>query len=116
MNKIARFHRGRLAIAVALLAAIAAGANAHVLADATELSVTLLDGKRVAATLVGTDPSVSSLGRNVAEGNGVTLTSAIQTSAAINPGNSGGALVDLSGHAIPSNEVKNVAARILSAQ
>jgi S1-C subfamily serine protease len=30
----------------------------------------------------------------------VTLSSAIQTSAAINPGNSGGALVNLSGHVI----------------
>jgi S1-C subfamily serine protease len=43
---------------------------------------------------------VSSLNRNVSEGNGVTLTSAIQTSAAINPTNSGGALVDLSGRVI----------------
>jgi putative serine protease PepD len=41
---------------------------------------------------------VSSVGRTVGEGNGVTLTSAIQTSAEINPGNSGGALVDLNGH------------------
>jgi putative serine protease PepD len=161
--------------------------NAHVVAGATKLSVTLNRGKQVAATLVGTDPSndlavvhitgttpppatfsdssklsvgdialaignplglhssvtegiVSSLNRNVSEGNGVTLTSAIQTSAAINPGNSGGALVDLSGHvigiptvaaldpqlgdsqasgigfAIASNQVKTVAARILAAQ
>jgi putative serine protease PepD len=159
--------------------------NAHVVAGATKLSVTLNRGKQVAATLVGTDPSndlavvhitgatpppatfsdssklsvgdialaignplglhssvtegiVSSLNRNVSEGNGVTLTSAIQTSAAINPGNSGGALVDLSGHvigiptvaaldpqlgdsqasgigfAIASNQVKTVAARILA--
>jgi S1-C subfamily serine protease len=44
---------------------------------------------------------VSSLGRTVSEGdNGVTLPSAIQTSAAINPGNSGGALVDLQGHVV----------------
>jgi putative serine protease PepD len=161
--------------------------NAHVVAGATKLSVTLNRGKQVAATLVGTDPSndlavvhitgatpppatfsdssklsvgdialaignplglhssvtegiVSSLNRNVSEGNGVTLTSAIQTSAAINPGNSGGALVDLSGHvigiptvaaldpqlgdsqasgigfAIASNQVKTVAARILAAR
>src|SRR3954471_21673276 len=34
---------------------------------------------------------------SVSEGNGVTLSSVIQTSAAVNPGNSGGALVDLSG-------------------
>ncbi|MDX6690535.1 MAG: hypothetical protein QOG15_1992 [Solirubrobacteraceae bacterium] len=43
---------------------------------------------------------VSSLARNVSEGNGVTLTSVIQTSAEINPGNSGGALVDLSGRVL----------------
>jgi S1-C subfamily serine protease len=44
---------------------------------------------------------VSSLGRTVSEGsNGVTLPSAIQTSAAINPGNSGGALVDLRGQVV----------------
>jgi putative serine protease PepD len=43
---------------------------------------------------------VSAVGRSVGEGNGVTLSSVIQTSAAINPGNSGGALVDLSGRVI----------------
>jgi S1-C subfamily serine protease len=43
---------------------------------------------------------VSSINRNVSEGNGVTLTNVIQTSAEINPGNSGGALVDLSGGVI----------------
>jgi putative serine protease PepD len=43
---------------------------------------------------------VSAVGRSVSEGNGVTLSSVIQTSAPINPGNSGGALVDLSGRVI----------------
>jgi putative serine protease PepD len=43
---------------------------------------------------------VSSVGRSVPEGNGVTLSSAIQTTAAINPGNSGGALADLTGTVI----------------
>jgi S1-C subfamily serine protease len=159
--------------------------NAHVVAGARKFSVTLLNGKQLAATLVGTDASndlavlhmtgatpppatfadsskvsvgdialaignplglhssvtegiVSSLDRSVSEGNGVTLTSAIQTSAAINPGNSGGALVDLNGHvigiptlsaldpqlgnsqasgigfAISSNQVKTVTASILA--
>jgi putative serine protease PepD len=37
---------------------------------------------------------------NRVRGNGVTLTSAIQTSAEINPGNSGGALADLNGRVI----------------
>jgi len=43
---------------------------------------------------------VSAVGRSVPEGNGVTLSSVIQTSAEINPGNSGGALVDISGRVI----------------
>jgi putative serine protease PepD len=43
---------------------------------------------------------VSSINRNVGEGNGVTLSNVIQTSAEINPGNSGGALVNLSGSVI----------------
>ena len=43
---------------------------------------------------------VSSVDRKLSEGAGVTLASAIQTSAKINPGNSGGALVDLSGRVI----------------
>jgi S1-C subfamily serine protease len=47
-----------------------------------------------------TEGIVSSLGRTVSEGNGVALSSAIQTSAAINPGNSGGALVDLQAQVI----------------
>jgi putative serine protease PepD len=87
-----------------------------------------------------TDGIVSSLGRTVAEGNGVTLSPVIQTSAAINPGNSGGALVDLTGHvigvptlvaldpefgateapgigfAIPSNTVEQIAARLIAAR
>ena len=81
---------------------------------------------------------VSSLNRRVGEGNGVTLSNVIQTSAEINPGNSGGALVDLSGRvigvptlaaldpelgnteaagigfAIPSNTVKTVADRLIA--
>jgi putative serine protease PepD len=80
---------------------------------------------------------VSSLNRSVSEGNGVTLSNVIQTSAEINPGNSGGALVDLSSHvvgvptlaaldpefggtpaagigfAIPSDTVKRVADRLI---
>jgi len=43
---------------------------------------------------------VSAVGRSVAEGNGVSLSSVIQTSAEINPGNSGGALVDTSGRVV----------------
>lgn len=47
-----------------------------------------------------TEGIVSSLNRTVSEGNGTTLTSVIQTTAAINPGNSGGALVDLQGRVV----------------
>ena len=47
-----------------------------------------------------TEGIVSAVGRSVPEGDGVTLSSVIQTSAAINPGNSGGALVNLSGQVI----------------
>ncbi|MEA2431896.1 MAG: hypothetical protein QOI19_2369 [Thermoleophilaceae bacterium] len=83
---------------------------------------------------------VSSVNRSVSEGNGVTLSGAIQTSAAINPGNSGGALVDLSGtvigiptlaaldpqlgggpasgigFAIPSSTVRQVATRLIGSR
>jgi putative serine protease PepD len=82
---------------------------------------------------------VSSINRSVGEGNGVTLSNVLQTSAEINPGNSGGALVDLSGRvvgiptlaaldpefgnnqavgigfAIPSDQVQKVADRLISA-
>ena len=121
--------------------------NAHVTSGAKSFVVTLANGERHAADLVGADPAndlavihvsgatpdpasfgdsskvrvgditfaignplglmssvtqgiVSSVSRNVSEGNGVTLSQAIQTSAEINPGNSGGALVDLSGRVI----------------
>jgi putative serine protease PepD len=81
---------------------------------------------------------VSSDSRSVSEGNGVTLNSVFQTSAAINPGNSGGALVNLShevigiptlaatdpqlgggaapgiGFAIASNNVRQVANQLIA--
>jgi S1-C subfamily serine protease len=47
-----------------------------------------------------TEGIVSYNGRPADEGNGVTLPTTIQTSAAINPGNSGGALVDLDGDVV----------------
>ena len=81
---------------------------------------------------------VSSINRNVREGDGVTLKDVIQTSAEINPGNSGGALIGLAGEvvgvptlaaldpefadspaagigfAIPSNTVRSVADRLIA--
>jgi putative serine protease PepD len=121
--------------------------NAHFTSGAKRFVVTLANGERHAANLVGASPGndlavihitgakpdpasfadsskvragdisfaignplglrssvtqgiVSSVSRSVSEGNGVTLSEAIQTSAEINPGNSGGALVDLSGRVI----------------
>jgi len=83
---------------------------------------------------------VSSINRQVSEGNGVTLSDVVQTSAEINPGNSGGALVNLSGRvigvptlaaldpefgnaqapgigfAIPSDKVQQVADRLIGDQ
>jgi S1-C subfamily serine protease len=47
-----------------------------------------------------TEGIVSAFRTAVPEGNGNTIPSMIQTSAAINPGNSGGALVDISGRVI----------------
>ena len=158
--------------------------NAHVVGTATQLLVTLADGRRFDARLVGfyppddlavvdigagrgisparfadssklavgeivlaegnplglqssvTDGIISALGRNVSEGQGVVLPSAIQTSAPINPGNSGGAPIDLEGQvvgiptlaaaspqtgnaaagigfAIPSNTVTDIASQII---
>ena len=158
--------------------------NAHVVSGATQLVVTLANGRRFTARLVGsyvpddlavvdigtgrgvtparfadsstlavgeivlaegnplglqssvTDGIISALGRNVSEGQGVVLPSAIQTSAPINPGNSGGALIDLQGRvvgiptlvaaspetgsaaagigfAIPSNTVTDIAGQII---
>jgi len=158
--------------------------NAHVISGATQLTVTLADGRRFEARLVGayvpddlavvdigsghgisparfadssklavgeivlaegnplglqssvTDGIISALGRNVSEGQGVVLPSAIQTSAPINPGNSGGALIDMNGRvvgiptlaagnsqtggvaagigfAIPSNTVTDIAGQII---
>jgi S1-C subfamily serine protease len=120
--------------------------NAHVVRGAHRYVVTLSNGQRHPATLVGSDMAhdlavvrltgarpapatfsaapaqvgdlvlaignplglrssvtegiVSSVGRSVSEGGGVTLSPVLQTSAAINPGNSGGALVDLQGQVI----------------
>ena len=109
-------------------------------ADSSQLKVgdlVLAVGNPLGLRSSVTDGIVSSLGRTVSEGGGVTLPSAIQTSAAINPGNSGGALVDIEGNvvgvptlaaldpelggsqapgigfAIPSNTVKAIARQLI---
>ena len=113
------------------------------LADSSTLQVgdlVLAIGNPLGLRSSVTEGIVSSLHRSVPEGNGVTLSSVIQTSAAINPGNSGGALVDLTGtvigvptlaaldpemgdtqasgigFAIPSNTVKQVATKLIAAR
>jgi S1-C subfamily serine protease len=62
--------------------------------------ITLALGNPLGLRSSVTEGIVSAVKRSVPEGNGATLSSAIQTSAAINPGNSGGALVNLSGEVI----------------
>jgi S1-C subfamily serine protease len=121
--------------------------NAHVVAGASQVTVTSSDGHQYPATVVASSASndvaviratgaslkpvtfadsskvmvgdivvaigsplglsdsvsegiVSGTGRTQSEGNGVTLTDLIQTTAAINPGNSGGALVDITGQVV----------------
>jgi S1-C subfamily serine protease len=110
-------------------------------ADSSKLQVgdvTLAIGNPLGLASSVSEGIVSSVNRSVSEGNGVTLTSAIQTTSAINPGNSGGALVDLSdevigiptlaatdpqlgggaapgiGFAIPSNTVSKVADQLIA--
>jgi putative serine protease PepD len=82
-----------------------AGARPHpaTFADSSQVEVgdiALALGNPLGLRSSVTEGIVSAVGRSVPEGDGVTLSSAIQTSAAINPGNSGGALVDLSGRVI----------------
>jgi S1-C subfamily serine protease len=110
-------------------------------ADSSKVQVgdiTLAIGNPLGLASSVSEGIVSSTGRSVPEGNGVTLNSALQTSAAINPGNSGGALVNLSqqvigiptlaatdpqlgggaapgiGFAIPSNTVRQVANQLIA--
>lgn len=77
---------------------------AHIpIASSTQLTVgesVLAIGNPLGITETVTDGIVSALHRSVAESSSVTLTNAIQTSAAVNPGNSGGALIDLQGNFI----------------
>lgn len=98
--------------------------------------IVLAEGNPLGLQSSVTNGIISALGRNVSEGQGVVLPSAIQTSAPINPGNSGGALVDVHGHvvgiptlaaaspetgaaaagigfAIPSNTVSDIAGQII---
>jgi S1-C subfamily serine protease len=89
---------------LAVVRADATGLKPAAIADSSKLSVgdiVMAIGNPLGLRSSVTQGIVSSLGRTVSEGaSGVTIGSAIQTSAAINPGNSGGALVDLQGRLI----------------
>jgi putative serine protease PepD len=72
-------------------------------ADSSQLHVgdiTMAIGNPLGLKSSFTQGIVSALDRSQPEGNGVTLATAIQTSAPINPGNSGGALVDIRGRVV----------------
>jgi putative serine protease PepD len=74
-----------------------------VFADSSKLQVgdiALAIGNPLGLRSSVTEGIVSAIRGAVSEGNGHTLPSVVQTSAAINPGNSGGALVDLDGRVI----------------
>jgi putative serine protease PepD len=88
---------------LAVLHVQAAGLQPAGFADSSKLQVgdvALAIGNPLGLQSSVTEGIVSALGRTVNEEGGVTLPSAIQTSAPINPGNSGGALVDLQGRVI----------------
>jgi putative serine protease PepD len=88
---------------LAVIHLISGRPRAATFADSSQVEVgeiTLALGNPLGLRSTATQGIISAVGRAVAEGNGVTLESVIQTSAAINPGNSGGALVDLSGRVI----------------
>jgi putative serine protease PepD len=74
-----------------------------VFADSSKLQVgdiALAIGNPLGLRSSVTEGIVSAIRGAVSEGNGHTLPSVVQTSAAINPGNSGGALVNLDGRVI----------------
>ena len=92
---IARLHRRQRRLARALTRALGEASS-----EAPAAISWLAIGNPLGLRSSVTQGIVSSVDRMVSEGNGVTLSPAIQTSAAINPGNSGGALADLSGRVV----------------
>ena len=125
---------------LAVVKVSAATLKPAVFADSSKLQVgdvALAIGNPLGLRSSVTEGIVSAIRGAVPEGNGNTLPSVVQTSAAINPGNSGGALVDLDGRvigvptlaatdpqlggsapgigfAIPSNSVKKIADQLIA--
>jgi len=91
-------------LAVLKITPPSSGLTVITLGDSSKLKVgqeVLAIGNPLGITQTVTNGIISSLGRNVSEGQGgATIANAIQTDAPINPGNSGGALVDLQGNLI----------------
>ncbi|MFL5755687.1 MAG: S1C family serine protease [Chloroflexota bacterium] len=88
---------------LAVVRVSAATLKPAVFADSSKLQVgdvALAIGNPLGLRSSVTEGIVSAIRGAVPEGNGNTLPSVVQTSAAINPGNSGGALVDLDGRVI----------------
>lgn len=119
----------------------AAGLHAATFANSSTLQVgdiVLAIGNPLGLQSTVSQGIVSAMRTAIPEGNGVTLPSAIQTTAAINPGNSGGALIDLNeqvvgiptlaatdpqlgggaapgiGFAIPSNTITLIAKQLIA--
>jgi putative serine protease PepD len=119
----------------------ASGLHAATFANSSALQIgdiVMAIGNPLGLQSTVTEGIVSALRTAIPEGNGVTLPSAIQTTAAINPGNSGGALINLNeqvvgiptlaatdpqlgggaapgiGFAIPSNTVTLIAKQLVA--
>jgi putative serine protease PepD len=91
---------------LAVVRVSAATLKPAVFADSSKLQVgdiALAIGNPLGLRSSVTEGIVSAIRGAVPEGNGNTLPSVVQTSAAINPGNSGGALVNMSGQLVGVN-------------
>ncbi len=74
--------------------------NAHVIDHARRIRVTLADGRKFDAGLMGKDPDVDVAVLRIGAPGTRKMVNLIQTDTSINPGNSGGPLVDSSGRVV----------------